>query len=47
MTTYYLTMQHVATGIKYTQPIVAGTLAEAKQKARDWPYNTAGDYVVL
>lgn len=47
MKTYYLTMQHIVTGIKYIQPIVAGTLAEAKQKAHDWPHNTFGDYVVL
>lgn len=47
MKTFYLTLQHIVTKEKYTQPVLAKTLDEAKQKALDWPYNTNGDYIII
>ena len=40
MNTWYITIEHTATGIRYIVPIPAHTKAEALTKAGEWPYTT-------
>ncbi len=47
MQTYLIRMQNRINGVIYTVPIFACSLDKAKQKAKDYPYNTFGDFIVL
>jgi gamma-glutamyltranspeptidase len=45
---FYVTVRHMPTGHTYTQPVLAKTLEEAKQKAVEWSYHRApGAYEYL
>jgi len=47
MKTFYITLQHRITKVRYTQPVLARTEAEARNKCKDSPYNTFDDFIVL
>ena len=47
MNTFYVKMKHVVNGVVYQVPVLATTLEEALEKAREYPYNTFGDFVVI
>lgn len=40
MKTWYVTIEHTATGRLYSVPVLARTKAEAERKASGWPYTT-------
>ncbi len=40
MKTWYVTIEHTATGNRYTVPVLARTRTEAERKASGWPYTT-------
>jgi hypothetical protein len=44
---FYVRMKHTVNGVMYQVPVLAGTLGQALDKARDYPYNTFGDYTVI
>jgi hypothetical protein len=46
MKTWQITIEHIATGRRYTLPVLARTKAEALTKARGWPYTTDAYTVV-
>ena len=46
MKTWYVTIEHTATGIRYKVPVLARTKTEAERKANDWPYTTDAYTVV-
>jgi hypothetical protein len=46
MKAWQITIEHTATGRRYTLPVLAQTKAEALTKARGWPYTTDAYTVV-
>ena len=46
MKTWYVTIEHLATGRRYSVPVLARTKAEALDKASGWPYTTDA-YIVI
>lgn len=46
MKTWYVTIEHTATGRRYNVPVLACTRTEAESKASGWPYTTDAYTVV-
>jgi hypothetical protein len=39
---FYITVEHIATGLRYTVPVLAESLEDARTAAADWPYINDG-----
>jgi hypothetical protein len=35
---FYITVEHISTGTRYSIPVLAASLEEARAKAASWPY---------
>jgi hypothetical protein len=44
---FYVRLKHIVNGVMYRVPVLASTVEQALDKARDYPYNTFGDYTVI
>ena len=47
MNTFYVKMKHVINGVVHQVPVLATTSEEALEKAREYPYNTFGDFIII
>lgn len=39
---FFIVVEHIATGARYSIPVLAASFEEARAKAADWPYTNDG-----